>query len=276
MPESEDRPRFAAGGRLPLAVPAGGTLFAGHFPGRPILPGVGLLDLALRALAAVGAPAGLREVVSLRLRRPVGPGEELEVAVTALEGEGRARFEVRRDGVAVAVAAVVLGEPVAAAIEGGAAPSLAAAAGPAGSVRGAADLDALLPHRPPMRFLTAVEEERDGGVVCAASVPEGSAFDEGGWAPALVAVEMAAQAAAAGEALGRRRAGGGGARLGYLVGARGVRFSRARVAVAATFRASVRPAAAVPPLSTYSFEVGDSEGVVAAGTLSTWLTATGV
>jgi 3-hydroxyacyl-[acyl-carrier-protein] dehydratase len=272
--QSADRPRFAAGARLPLAVPAGGALFAGHFPGRPILPGVALLDLALRALAAAGAPAGLREVVSLRLRRPVGPGEELEVTVTALEGEGRVRFEVRRDGVAVADAVVVLGEAVAAAIEGVARPSLAAVAGPGRPVAGADDLDALLPHRPPMRFLTAVEEERDGGAVCAASVPEGSAFDEGGWAPALVAVEMAAQAAAAGEALGRRRAGGRGARLGYLVRVRGVRFARTRVAVAATFRASVHPASAVPPLSTYAFEVGDSAGVVAAGTFSTWLTAT--
>jgi 3-hydroxymyristoyl/3-hydroxydecanoyl-(acyl carrier protein) dehydratase len=51
----------------------------GHFPGRPIVPGVVLLDEAL-ALVLVQAP-GLRvaELPSVRFLRPVRPGEAVAV-----------------------------------------------------------------------------------------------------------------------------------------------------------------------------------------------------
>jgi predicted hotdog family 3-hydroxylacyl-ACP dehydratase len=125
-----------------------------------------------------------------------------------------------------------------------------------------------------MRFVEAIEAETDGGVVCAARVPELSAFTERGSAPALVALEMAAQSAAMFEALRRFRGEeGGGARIGYLVGARQVRFARDRVPAGATFFAAVRLSATATPLSIYDFEVADATGVVASGTLSAWLTA---
>jgi predicted hotdog family 3-hydroxylacyl-ACP dehydratase len=95
-------------------------------------------------------------------------------------------------------------------------------------------------------------------------VPERSAFSERGSAPALVALEMAAQSAAVLEALLRfRRQEGGGARVGYLVGARDVRFTCARVPVGEALFAAVRLAAIAPPLSTYAFEVSDGRALVA-------------
>lgn len=255
--------------RLPVAVPPGGPLFEGHFPGRPILPGVGLLDLALGALSAAGASPTLREIATLRLRRPVEPGELLEIEVKACDLDGRIRLEVLRAAEIVANGVVVLGEP---------SPRPRPAAPLSQSRRPSVvpHLDDLLPHRPPMRFVEAIEAETDGGVVCAVSVPDLSAFTERGSAPALVALEMAAQAAAVFEALLRiRREDGGGARIGYLVGARNVRFARARVPAGVTIFAAVRLAAIAPPLSIYDFEVADATGVVASGTLSAWLTARG-
>jgi 3-hydroxymyristoyl/3-hydroxydecanoyl-(acyl carrier protein) dehydratase len=51
----------------------------GHFPGRPIVPGVMLLD---EVLAAIAAGTGLRGAVRLervKFASPVGPGEEVAV-----------------------------------------------------------------------------------------------------------------------------------------------------------------------------------------------------
>ena len=255
--------------RLPLLVPSSGPLYEGHFPGRPILPGVGLLDLALRALAAAGASPTLREIAALRLRRLVAPGEHLELEVKAFDPDGLAWLEVRRAAEIVANGVVVLGEP-----SPGAEPAV-----PARQPRrpsGVPDLDDLLPHRPPMRFVEGIETETDGGVVCAVRVPGRSAFSAGGFAPALVAIEMAAQSAAVCEALRRfREAGDAGARVGYLVGARSVRFSRARVPAGETLFAAVRLSGIALPLCTYAFEIARGSEVVAWGTVSTWLTATG-
>ena len=127
-----------------------------------------------------------------------------------------------------------------------------------------------------MRFVEGIEAETDVGVVCSVRVPEGSAFTERGSAPALVALEMAAQSAAVFEALLRfREAREAGARVGYLVGARDVRLARARVPAGVTLLTAVQLSAIAPPLSTYAFDVADASGVVASGTVSTWLTATG-
>ncbi len=260
---------FRDGTRLPIAVPLSGPLYEGHFPGRPILPGIGLLDLALRALAAAGAPPTLREIAALRLRRLVAPGEVLELEVKAYDSFGRVRLEVRRAAEVVANGVVVLGE-----LSPGSAPA-APARQPRPSA-GLPDLDDLLPHRPPMRFVEGIEMQMDGGVMCAVRVPERSAFTVGGFAPALVALEMAAQSAAVFEALLRfREARGAGARVGYLVGAREVRFARGRVPAGRTLFAVVRLSGIAPPLSTYTFEVADGSAVVAWGIVSTWLTATG-
>jgi 3-hydroxyacyl-[acyl-carrier-protein] dehydratase len=252
--------------RLPVAVPASGPLFEGHFPGRPVLPGVGLLDLVLRALAAAGASESLSEIATLRLRRLVEPGDHLELEAQSVDPDGRTRVEVRRAAEVVANGVVVLGEPTPVATPAAPRPRLSRPSP-------APDLDALLPHRPPMRFVEAIEAETDGGVVCAVSIPTLSAFSERGSAPALVALEMAAQSAAVFEALLRfRREEGGGARVGYLVGARDVSFARARVPAGVTLFAAVRLTAIAGPLSTYGFEVSDGCEVVAAGTLSAWLT----
>ncbi len=59
-------------------VPQDHPSFAGHFPGAPILPGVLLLDAALRAIAAAtGMTLETSTINSVKFLSPAGPGESL-------------------------------------------------------------------------------------------------------------------------------------------------------------------------------------------------------
>lgn len=59
---------------VPMAHPA----FAGHFPGRPILPGVVLLDQAIRLAASVLPPAtAIQGLGNAKFFQPVPPGTPL-------------------------------------------------------------------------------------------------------------------------------------------------------------------------------------------------------
>ena len=83
-----------------LAIAADHPAFAGHFPGRPLLPGVALLSAVLEAVlaepalaAAVGAAPRLGAVKFLV---PVEPGAALTIRFDATR-PGALRFEVVED-----------------------------------------------------------------------------------------------------------------------------------------------------------------------------------
>lgn len=74
-------------------IPADHPSFAGHFPGRPILPGVVLLSLATRALGdALGRGVPPCDIASAKFLRPVGPATELRVRLT--EAGAGWRFDI--------------------------------------------------------------------------------------------------------------------------------------------------------------------------------------
>lgn len=63
-------------GSRTLAIAADHPAFAGHFPGRPIVPGVVLLDEAVQALEAEFAlPPTCWKLASAKFLSPVGPGD---------------------------------------------------------------------------------------------------------------------------------------------------------------------------------------------------------
>lgn len=68
---------------LALAVAADHPVFAGHFPGAPIVPGVLLLDWALVAIQDAEQTSALPGVLSVaKFLSPVSPGEQLLLSYT--------------------------------------------------------------------------------------------------------------------------------------------------------------------------------------------------
>ncbi len=247
-------------------VTPGLAYFAGHFPGRPILPGVALLAIVLETLARdTGRPAALRSIPFARLRRPVVPGDLLALEVRDGAG-GRVRFDLRCNGVLAANGELALGDPGA---SDGAAIPVASASPIAGAVP---PIEALLPQQPPMRFVTSVVGETPDGLICAVRIPPACALVADGTAPALAALEAAAQAAAAWEAMRRWRAASAASpRMGYLVAVRDVDFFAARIPADETLLASVRLDATAPPLMHYAVEVALAAQPILRGTVATVL-----
>jgi 3-hydroxymyristoyl/3-hydroxydecanoyl-(acyl carrier protein) dehydratase len=85
--------------RLSLPLPAEHPAYAGHFPGRPVLPGVVLLDAALHALTARrgdAAPAG--QIASAKFHSPVTPGEPLTLSLAGDPAtDETVRFEIHSE-----------------------------------------------------------------------------------------------------------------------------------------------------------------------------------
>jgi 3-hydroxymyristoyl/3-hydroxydecanoyl-(acyl carrier protein) dehydratase len=79
-------------------ITAGHPAFAGHFPGRPLLPGVALLAEVLEAMLADPTTTqpwqGPHRLATAKFLAPVEPGAQLRIDWTAQDG--RVRFEVWR------------------------------------------------------------------------------------------------------------------------------------------------------------------------------------
>lgn len=80
---------------IPLSIAADHPAYAGHFPGRPVLPGVVLLDAVLHALTVqLGRQAMPGQIKAAKFLSPVRPGESLTLHYSA-ESAGGFRFEIR-------------------------------------------------------------------------------------------------------------------------------------------------------------------------------------
>jgi len=246
-----------------IAVPADGPLFEGHFPGRPILPGIAELLLIARALAPGGDASSVSAIPFVRFRGLVLPADLLEVEAVP-RGEDGVRFEARRSGEVVANGAMTFGAP-----QGEDTGAMAVASRP---TRGVPPLDQLIPHRPPMRFVERILGEAEDGATCLSRVPAACALVTRGVTPTFVALEAAAQTAAVWEALRRSRdAGAASSRMGYLVSLKDAVFYQRTIPAETDLITTIRLVASAPPLTTYVVDVTVLGECALRGTIGTYL-----
>ena len=95
---------------MSFALPPDHPCLPGHFPGRPLVPGVVLLDEVVAAIEASHGPLGPLRLPQVKFVQPLLPGQAARVE---LEGAApRWRFRVLREDDGVLLAS---GEAVAAA-----------------------------------------------------------------------------------------------------------------------------------------------------------------
>lgn len=92
---------------MSFAIPPDHPCLPGHFPGRPLVPGVVLLDRVIAAIEARHGPLPPIRLPQVKFLKPLLPDE---LARIELEGSApRWRFRVLRDDVLLASGEVVAG-----------------------------------------------------------------------------------------------------------------------------------------------------------------------
>ncbi len=239
-----------------LELPANAC--AGHFPDRPLVPGVLQLILLAKALGAgIGEPLAVAAIPRLRFRRPVLPADTLNLEATATGTSWRARLTA--NGTVVCDGSLLL-EPR---------PPLAPVVtdSPA-ALDGVPAAAACLPHRAPMLLVDRLLERREDGGICLGSVGAESPLAQAGLIPAVAAVEVAAQAMGWLEAAAHPL--DGPPRQGYLVAISDARFLVASFPPDSSLRTEVKRTQWVSPMCRAEARISIADHEIATATLTTW------
>lgn len=249
-------------------VPPDSPLFAGHFPGHPILPGISHLAWVEAALAGRGGAApplsslsSISSISGVRWRRPASPGEGLALRLMPSEDGESGRFSVVRGEDVLSQGSVgwSAGQPD---LPGPLEPLPLSGAWP--------HPGGLLPHAPPALLLDGILGRSAESLTARLSIPAEHPLVRPGGAPAFLALEAGAQAAALFEAL-ERPEGERRPRLGYLVGIRTARLTVRNLPAARPLAVTARLSASAPPLSIYEVECTAGGRALVSGILSTFL-----
>jgi 3-hydroxymyristoyl/3-hydroxydecanoyl-(acyl carrier protein) dehydratase len=247
-------------------------IYAGHFPGRPILPAIAQLELVRAAAShAAGRHLALTRIAFLKLRQILAPGMEIELEITAAGAGGAAgehRFAISARGSGVSGGSPVSSGTVVLAT----APPPAPPAPPIPARGSSGALERLLPHSPPARFLAACDETFADRIACTAVIPGEHALTREGCAPSFVVLEAGAQAAGLLEALALR-GGEGTPSVGFIVGLREVFLDPAPIAAGRPFRVEAQRSGGAGPLAIYEVEAVAEGRLVLRGSLSAYLPA---
>ena len=92
-----------------FCIEAGHPSLPGHFPDRPVVPGVVLLDAAFALILAVRPGRVVAGVPSVKFTRPVRPDQLVSVACD--DGAQRVGFSCAVDGEVVLRGMLTLGDP---------------------------------------------------------------------------------------------------------------------------------------------------------------------
>ena len=96
---------------MQFIIPADHPSLPGHFPGRPIVPGVVLLDRVIEAIEAGHGPLPPLRLPQVKFLKPLLPGQSASVE---LLGEApRWRFRVLREHEVLASGEIVVETPIA-------------------------------------------------------------------------------------------------------------------------------------------------------------------
>jgi 3-hydroxymyristoyl/3-hydroxydecanoyl-(acyl carrier protein) dehydratase len=211
----------------------------GHFPGRPLVPGVVQLVAVAATIGQVADRGGSSTVAAIqrvRFRRPVVPGDRPRLTASHTGHDWRFAVSVR--DVVVTEGRLVLGHT---------APWRGAAGEPSPIRSDLPPMTAVLPHREPMLLVEGVMEFGGEGGTCLGRVGPDAPLVMNGEVPAVALVEVAAQSLAVLEGV-RRGFQASSPAVGYLVGISDAVMMRRSVPVGAAVIASVRRSAVVPPL----------------------------
>ena len=132
-------------------------------------------------------------------------------------------------------------------------------------------VETLVPHRGMARFISRVVSASETSIKAVGLIPAGHPLVTGGVAPACLALELAAQAAAALEAIHRLAASPADPpKAGSLVRIREARFDRVSLPVDTPIEITADLIGSAPPLAIYAIRATLERTPLVRGTISTF------